>query len=87
MAGTPSYKVYTPAGEYVAACKQPEDAAAVCSLHGEGSTIRWQHGPVLYIWGPGSDNSYDAVAEAVHIALSDCRQERAARSSTPMVIR
>jgi len=52
MAGSPAYKVYTKQGEYVAACKQPEDAAAVAQMHGVGSTIRYMHGVVLYTWTP-----------------------------------
>lgn len=39
MAASPKYKVYDPQGEYVAACKQGKDAAALMLLHGPGSRV------------------------------------------------
>lgn len=66
MAASPSWKVYSKDGEYLASFKYPEHAAAlVAALGVDGSTIRWGH--VLTVWTEGVDGhageSYDAVAE------------------------
>jgi hypothetical protein len=53
MAGTPKYKVYDSEQEYQASCKRAEDAAALVSLYGDGSTIRLGHGIVL--WREGAE--------------------------------
>jgi len=70
MAGAPQFKVYTPEGEYVAACKLPEDAAAVVAAYGPGATIRNGHRKkdVVYTEGVDGDagDSYDEVARIVH---------------------
>lgn len=67
MARAPRFKVYTPAGEYVAACKRAGDAAALVSLYGEGATIRDGH--ARRVWVEGSDGwageSYDEAADVV----------------------
>ena len=70
MAATPKFKVYNPSGEYVAACKHVEDAAAIVALYGHGSRIYDQfHRRVL--WDEGHEKcpageSYDIVAEVVY---------------------
>jgi hypothetical protein len=67
MAGSPAFKVYDAQGVYQAATKRPEEAGAVVSLLGRGSTIRYQHGKT--VWEEGKDGwageSYDQVAELV----------------------
>lgn len=68
MAATPEYKVYTQRsyvrGEYVAACKYLEDAAALVAFLGAESEIRWGHSVKLWREGhedqPASE-SYDHV--------------------------
>ena len=68
MAGSPAYKVFNPSGEYVAACKHPEDAAALVALYGTGSAIKYGHGKA--VWREGKEaipagESYDVVASTV----------------------
>lgn len=67
MAGAPEYKVYDRDGRYQAACKEPEAAACLASLYGEGATVRWQHRAIL--WREGKDgnagDSYDAAAQTI----------------------
>jgi hypothetical protein len=68
MAKTPEFKVYKDSGEYVAACKYPEDAAAIVASYGDGATIRLGHRRV--IWQEGSETqpageSYDYVYQVV----------------------
>lgn len=65
MARSPEFKVYNPEGEYIAAMKHLEDAAAVVALYGEGTTIRYGHTRVL--WREGAEKfqaqySYDGTA-------------------------
>jgi hypothetical protein len=68
MAATPRFKVYTGAGEYVGAVKYAEDAAALASLHGSGSTVRDGHRKVVWTAADTLD-SYDEAAEAIYAAL------------------
>ena len=68
MAGAPRFKVYTPDGRYVAACKEPADAAAIVALYGDGTTLRDGHKTI--VWTEGEENmpanvSYDNVATVV----------------------
>ena len=70
MAATHKFKVYDSAGQYVASCKYPEDAAALiaCVYGDNGATIRYGHRKV--VWTEGSESmfaseSYDFVAEQV----------------------
>lgn len=68
MAGTPKWKVYSPDGEYIAATRYAEDAAALVAVRGDGATIRWNHGSV--VWREGAEKqpageSYDYVAQTV----------------------
>lgn len=74
MAATPRFKVYTPAGEYVAACKEVEAAAALMGFYGEAATIRVGHTQRDIVWTEGPDGlageSFDAVAEHVDRQLA-----------------
>lgn len=72
MAGTPHLKVYNPRGEYVAACKHPEDAGAIVALYGNGAEIRYGHGPI--VWREGSEKqrageSFDWLADLVTVRI------------------
>lgn len=63
MAATPKWKVYRN-GEYVAACKYAEDAAALVAV--SGGVVK--HGHSLVVWREGEEDfaageSYDAAAE------------------------
>jgi hypothetical protein len=69
MAGSPRYKVFTDAGEYVASCKYPDDAAAIVAAHSiHGWRIRDGHGG-SDVWIEGVDGSagesFDEVARVV----------------------
>ena len=70
MASSPKFKVYR-FGEYVAACKFPEDAAAILGMGGPGE-IRLNHKEVLYKTEDGCEaaNSYDEVAQQVYRAMA-----------------
>ena len=74
MGAAPRFKVYTAGGEYVAACKFPEDAAAICAAYGEGATIRDGHARVVFTNGAEADagDSYDAVARVGWGWLGGC---------------
>ncbi len=67
MAAAPPFKVYTAAGEYVAACKYASDAVAICAISGSG-TVR--HGHKHIVWREGSEEisaseSYDQAADII----------------------
>ena len=68
MAGSPDWKVYNEEREYRAACKSVEEAAVLVSFLGDGATIRFNHGMV--VWTEGTDGqaseSYDHVAEVAY---------------------
>ncbi len=71
MASTPRFKIFDRDGEYQAATKRPEEAAAVVSLLGEGATIRNGHANNRTVWREGSEaqpagESYDFVAKTVY---------------------
>jgi hypothetical protein len=77
MAAAPQFKVYAPGRGYVASCKYVEDAAAIVSLHGAGTTIRFAHRQIL--WHEGHEafeasESYDRVAQVVYQRLRDLEQ-------------
>ena len=71
MAASPSWKVYTAAGEYIAAVKLPEYGAMILAgLGQDGATLRFGHGRGGIYWTEGSESfpaneSYDGVAETV----------------------
>jgi len=66
MAGSPQFKVYR-AGEYVAACKYPEDAAAIAGMGGEKVQVRYGHSAKAVLYDHTADNemagdSWDGTA-------------------------
>lgn len=68
MAGSPDWKVYRD-GEYVAAFKYAEDAAAFVSI--TGGNVREGHRAARTVWREGAEKfsaaeSYDAAAEIMH---------------------
>jgi hypothetical protein len=69
MAASPEFKLYDAAGAYQAACKQPEQAAALVSFLGDGATIRYGHTKKDIVWTEGVDgaasDSYDQTANKV----------------------
>lgn len=70
MAATPPWKVYRD-GEYVAACKYAEDAAALVAM--SGGII--EHGHSLVVWREGEEDfsageSYDEAAELMFKRLN-----------------
>lgn len=82
MAASPQFKIYTRDKEYIASCKEPEDAAAIVALRGNGSSIIWQHSVV--VWNEGreqqaADISYDFVAQIVHKRIYEYQQKILAR--------
>lgn len=65
---TPEHKVYDGHGQYIAACRYAEDAAAILAIH-PGGTLRLDHRVIL--WREGGESlsageSYDVVARTVH---------------------
>ena len=74
MGSAPRYKVYSADGEYRAACKYVEEAAAIVALLGDGATIRCGHSAKDARWTEGVDGyageSYDAVAECVRAKIA-----------------
>ena len=68
MSGTPRFKVYDASGDYQAACKEIEAAAALMGFYGDGATIRDGHKAADIVWVEGAEQqpafeSYDYVAE------------------------
>ena len=68
MAGSPQFKVYSSANEYIGSIKYLEDAAAFVSMRGEGATVRNGHAKKNIIWTEGREkfgayDSYDGAAE------------------------
>jgi hypothetical protein len=77
MASAPPWKVYSADGEYVAACKDIEDAAALVAFRGDGAQIRYEHRYI--VWREGAEQqpaaeSYDYVA-----SMATARRLHAAR--------
>lgn len=69
MAGSPRWKLYNEAGEYVASCKYGEDAAALVAHLGQGATILDGHRVSDIRWTEGetgdASESFDQVADAI----------------------
>lgn len=80
MSAAPSWKVYTPEGDYVAACKHPSDAGAIAALYSTGAEIRYGHPRGAVCWIEGADghagDSLDLVAETCYRRLSMTNEER-----------
>lgn len=68
---TPPFTVYNPQGEYIAACKYSEDAAALVRRQGEGATIRYRHKRTVWTHGaePNDDGRDDTAAIIMHRRL------------------
>jgi len=85
MASAPQWKIFNPAGEYVAATKFAEDAAAVVGLYGDGAQIRLGHAKRYTVWTDGVDgsagDSYDACAEVLIRRKEELRREVEARQA------
>lgn len=67
MAASPSIKVYNPMGEFVAACKEPLDAARLVIGYGTGATIRKGHTKVVWRMGRGNDVSRNPIMVARNV--------------------
>lgn len=75
----PSWKVFNPAGEYIAACHYAEDAAALVACYGKGASIRWGHTKGMIVWTDGIDGSagesFDNVATLCNSRLDNHMQK------------
>ena len=79
MASSPDFKIYaasgrTNASRYRGCMKTPEEAAIVVAALGDGTTIRYAHGWI--VWREGSEaqsaaEDYGYVAEVVHERIKD----------------
>lgn len=81
MAASPEFKVYRN-GEYVAACKYAEDAAAIAGMY-TGTEVRYGHRAKDRIFLEGSEevnaaDSWDGAAAIMHQRVEEMRN-RAAR--------
>ena len=81
MAAAPRWKVYDRNGEYIAACKYPEHAAAILGALGEGTELRDGHGPNRVVWIEGDEvcsagSSFDTVAETAYLRTETGRFPR-----------
>ena len=66
MAATPEFKVYHN-GEYIAATKYPEEAAAIACMR-EGTIVKYRHKHVVWQEGKESvlaSDSWDAAANVM----------------------
>lgn len=61
MAGAPEWKVYDASGNYQAACKEPEAAAALASFYGDDATIRAGHAKRDVVFTEGESGSGKAI--------------------------
>ena len=70
MARAPRFKVYRN-GEYVASCKDIEDAAAIAAMGGIGVTIRDGHSFVVWENDRDGDpgDSFDHVANVAYARM------------------
>lgn len=72
MAISPDWKVYNPQGQYVAACKHPEDAAAIVALYGNGTKIKLGH--IVTVWHEGHETQ--PAGESFDFVASTCLARR-----------
>lgn len=75
MASAPQWKVYDSTGNYQAACKEIEAAAALMGFYGNGASIRHGHDRSDVVWTEGEDEryaseSYDRVAVVAQVRLA-----------------
>jgi hypothetical protein len=71
-------KIYSPRGDYVAACVHAEDAACLCALYGDGAQARNGHAKKHVIWDEGSESqsageSYDYAAQLMNYRVTGKR--------------
>ena len=64
-------KVYGPAGNYLASCVNPDEAAVLCAVLGNGSQARNGHAKKNAIWSEGAEDqsaaeSYDFAAQTMY---------------------
>lgn len=57
MAASPRFKVYDRDGQYQAACKEPEAAAALLGAIYQGGTVRYGHSAVIFTDGSSDGNA------------------------------
>ena len=74
MAAAPRWKVYDRYGEYIAACKYPEHAAAILGALGEGTELRSGHNRSRVVWIEGDEilaagESCDTVADTAYTRI------------------
>lgn len=76
MAAAPKWKFYLE-GQYLAACKNIDDALALCDKHGEGSQIKLAHGAT--VWTEGKEKfggiEYDLAIDVIYERLNAQRIE------------
>lgn len=82
MASAPQFKIYTAAGEYIAAAKYAEDAAAIVAVcgQGDGATIRAGHAKADIVWTEGAEDqpaaeSYDHVRNTIARRIAERRSK------------
>lgn len=76
------WKVYTAQSEYVAACRDVEDAAALVAFRGDGATIRYDHKQIVWREGAETQNaaeSYDHVASVAYERVHSAHATRSQR--------
>lgn len=67
MSGTPRFKIYNAAGEYVAACRDGEDAAMMVAHLGDGARVKlygrivWREGSEDFSAGESCDAARDVM--------------------------
>ena len=83
MSGSPKFKIYNLNREYIGCVKYAEDAAALVALQGDGATVKYDHGKV--IWREGAEElsageSYDEAARVMYRRIDKMRRASYARS-------
>lgn len=82
MSGSPVFKIYDAGGIYQASAKEIEAAAAVVSLYGEGSRIRYTHSHVVWVEGQDgrASDSYDSTSRIVWDRIMAMQKRQYAKS-------
>jgi hypothetical protein len=91
MAASPHLKIYSKTGEYLAACRYPEDAAALVAARGEGATIREGHSPKHTVWTEGKEEhpaseSFDFVRDTVRKRIRSRIEQSVSRGLLPKFV-
>lgn len=74
MAASPKFKIFDSNGCYQASCKQPEAAACLAGMYGNGATVRTGHRKKDIVWTEGADGD---AADSVDIATEVILQRQA----------